>query len=397
LRVLYITGAAVPGSSAESVRVIETASNLVELGHRVDLLTDRAAGQRYKEIIGGVKIMRAHMRTRGRVVPILAARRIAHFFRRRFDVIVEQYDALGGLGAALSVLKNIPLVLDVSHPHREEILSHIDHPGPITNGGLYLLSRIQFGRASLALATCPELLPEAAREKGRIAEWGINTERFSPELRRAAMCEHLKRVHDLRGRVVVAFHGPLDDRHGAPHLADIFERVLAAGLDARFLVVGNGPRRAELQAQCRQRGMISKVVFAGDPPYHERPNWLAAADVAVAPFEVSDGPLSGFGLYWPLTSLCELMACGAAPVSTQYPRTKALLAEGRGILASPGRLQELADGIVRLGKDKEMSRAMGERAARYIAENLDSEKCGRTIQEALLEAAANAPPRFKFF
>jgi len=397
VRILYITGASVPSNSVESVQVTETAANLVERGHRVELLVDRAPGQSYKEVIGGVKIVRAHMRSRGRLVPALATRRLAHFFRRRFDLIIDQYNALGGLGVVLSVLKNVPLMLEVSRPHLAEILSAVGREHLVVHGALRLWNRVQFARASLIVATCPELVPPEFAGKTRAIDWGINTERFSPEFRRAAMCEQIRHVHDLRGHPVVGFHGPLDRDHGAQHLLEIFDRVLQVEGDARFLVVGSGPMAGEVREQCRQRDLDRYVVFTEEPASHERPYWLAAVDVAVAPYQAPGGSLARFGLYWPLGPLCELMACGAAPVTTDYARPRALLADGRGTWVPPGSLRAMVEEVVGLLRDRDRREAIGAKAARFVAESLDAEKCVARMDDALREAAAARQPRFKLF
>ena len=114
MRLLYLCGERIPGSGGGSVHAIEVAGNFVRLGHRVELVCALGPGQSEKEIIAGVKVRRVHMDFRGRTVPVRAARKLASFARKDYDLVMERFVTGGGLGFMVSALKNAPLVLEVN-------------------------------------------------------------------------------------------------------------------------------------------------------------------------------------------------------------------------------------------------------------------------------------------
>ena len=397
MRIIYLTGASIPGDSLESVHAVETASKLVEFGHRVEIVGDRKSGQSYKEVIGGVKIVRAHMRSKGRLVPMIATRRLAHFFRRQPDVIIESHHALGGVGVVLSFLKDVPLVLEVDAPKVEIMLSKRPRPHLVADGMLRLWNRVQFARSAAIVASSETLVPPVYRSKTVVADWGVNTERFSLDLRRSSMTDHIRQRHDLRGHTVVGFHGTLNRKHGAHSLPEIFDHVRDSAPDVRFLIIGEGPLRESLEAEFKRRSMTGVVCFAGEPELHEKPYWLAAVDIAVAPFQSAGGPAEPFGVYWPLTHLYEALACGAATAAYDFGRARAILSEGCGRVV-PGRsVEDMADAVIELAEDEGNVRAMGEKAACYAQREFDVSICAKKLERILLDVASKPRPRFRLF
>jgi len=397
MRIIYLTGASVPGDSPESVHAAETAAKLVEFGHRVEIVVDRTAGQSYKEIIGGVKVVRAHMRSKGRLVPVIATRRLAHFFRRQPDVIIESHHPLGGVGVVLSFLKNVPLVLEVGAPNVEIMLSKRPRPHLVADGALRLWNRVQFARAAAIAASSEKLVPPIYRSKTVVTDWGVNTERFSLDLRRSSMTDHIRHRHDLRGHTVVGFHGTLDHKHGSHSLPEIFDTVRDSVPDVRFLIIGEGPLRKRIEEDFKRRSMTGVVCFAGEPELHEKPYWLAAVDIAVAPFRAPGDALRRFGVYWPLTHLYEVLACGAATVAFDFERAGSILADGRGLVVGGGSVEDLAEAVGELARDEGRVRAMGEKAARFAQRELDVSICAGKLERVLLDAVSKPHPRFRLF
>jgi len=397
LRIIYLTGASVPGDSPESVHTVETASKLVELGHRVEIVVHRESGQSYKEVIGGVKIVRAHMKSKGRLIPVIATRRLTHFIRRRADVIIESYHALGGLGALLSFLKDVPLVLEVDAPGLHAALAGRPRPHLIIDEALKLWNRIQFASAAAIITSSDTLVPEIYGPKAATGVWGVNTERFCLDLTRSSMTEHIRHRFDMRGHKVVGFYGDLDEAHGAKSLSEIFDHIHDSAPGIRFLIVGRGPLRKGLEAEFQRRSMAEIVTFADEPPLHEKPYWLAAIDVAVAPYSPLAGPLREFGVYWPLTQLYQLMACGTAVVSYDFKSARDAFADERGVLVPGGSVEEMAETVAALADDEERTRTIGRKAGEFAEANLDVSLCAKKLEYILQQAIANPRPRFKLF
>lgn len=124
--------------------------------------------------------------------------------------------------------------------------------------------------------------------------------------------------------------------------------------DAHYLVVGDGPLRAELTAAAAPLG--GRIVFAG--LRMDIPAVLQAADLFVLP-----------SLFDPLpTVLMEAMAAGLPIVATAVDGVPEMVTpEMNGVLVPPNAPAALAEACVRLLTAPETARAMGTRG-RIVAE-----------------------------
>ena len=116
----------------------------------------------------------------------------------------------------------------------------------------------------------------------------MDVERFSRGRR-------LRRFED--GKLNVLFAGRVERRNGLDLLIAAFHRAWKQ-IDARLLVLGDGPRLARCRAMVPS-DLAEDVVFAGRAG-EDRPDWFAAADVFCAP---AQGPSGG-------VTLLEAMAAG---------------------------------------------------------------------------------------
>jgi starch synthase len=129
---------------------------------------------------------------------------------------------------------------------------------------------------------------------------------------------------------------------------------------------------------------LSNIVFTGPLPHPDMPAALAAADIGVAPFDISaHGPLT-LGFYWSPLKIFEYMATGLPVVAPRVDRIPSLVEHAReGLLYEPGAPDGLADALERLA-DPGVRRSLGE-AAR---ERAIREYSWRAHCEALSQAIA---------
>ena len=95
-----------------------------------------------------------------------------------------------------------------------------------------------------------------------------------------------KRFH-LGGRFVVGFLGTFKQWHGVDLLVEAFQRLHQVDPDMHLLLVGDGPLRESLQQKIRQATLEHAVTLAGKVAHQEVPLYLAAMNVAVAPYPCS--------------------------------------------------------------------------------------------------------------
>jgi glycosyltransferase involved in cell wall biosynthesis len=134
-------------------------------------------------------------------------------------------------------------------------------------------------------------------------------------------------------------------------------QVHAALPNARFLIVGDGELRAELEALARELGLGAAVIFAGIRS--DVPAVLAALDLLVFSSAWEGLPVA----------LLEAMASSRAVVSTAVGGVPGVLVDGStGLLAPPGEPAALAAAMAALLGDAERRAAMGRAGhARVVA------------------------------
>jgi len=181
---------------------------------------------------------------------------------------------------------------------------------------------------------------------------------------------------NLHGEFWLPHHAPivgnvaaLVGHKGQKHLIEAARRVLPQMPDARFIIAGEGELKPALERQIKDHHLEKHVLLAGF-----RPDVLSlhkAFDIFVM-----SSVTEGLG-----TSLLDAMAAGKPIVATRTGGIPEVVADGEtGLLVPPRDEEALADAIVRLLKDPDLRREMGE-AGRVRARNLFSLE--RMVQNTL--------------
>ena len=131
--------------------------------------------------------------------------------------------------------------------------------------------------------------------------------------------------------------------------ADVARRIP----DARFLIVGDGELRGELEAMSARLGLEERVRFTG--MRGDAPDLLNAFDVAV----LASGRQEGCSNF-----LVEAALLGKPVVATRIGGIpEAVVHDVTGVLVPPADPAAMADAIVRLVGDRELARRLGLAAA----------------------------------
>jgi glycosyltransferase involved in cell wall biosynthesis len=148
---------------------------------------------------------------------------------------------------------------------------------------------------------------------------------------------------------VVISVGRLDSVKGHIYLVEAAARVREAVPNARFLLVGSGPEESRLRRRAAELNMGDGLIFAG--LRHDVARLLAAADVAVLP-----SLYEGFGL-----AAVEAMAAGMPVVGTRVGGLPEVIVDGEtGLLVPPASPEGMAEAVIRLCRDADLRRRLGD-------------------------------------
>ena len=156
-------------------------------------------------------------------------------------------------------------------------------------------------------------------------------------------------------------------------------RAAAEVPDATFVLAGDGPLRAELEAEARDLGVAGRCVFLGQRA--DVPALLAAADLFVLPSLFEGLPVS----------VLEAMAAELPIVATAIGGTdEAITSEESGLLVPPKDPAALASAIRRLRADSPFARRLAAAARARVEREFSSEATARRVMRVYDEVLAEA-------
>ena len=153
-------------------------------------------------------------------------------------------------------------------------------------------------------------------------------------------------------------------------------RVAANFPNAEFVLVGDGPLRAELEQQAQALGIANRVRFLGDR--HDIPAVLASLDITVLPS--GSESLSN--------SIIESMAAGVPVIATRVGGNAELIND-TGILVNPADEHDLAAAMESMLRDEVLRKRLGRNAKVFALERFTIEQMRRS-HEALYRDLLNA-------
>jgi glycosyltransferase involved in cell wall biosynthesis len=232
--------------------------------------------------------------------------------------------------------------------------------------------------ASPALAENAQQLA-GVRHKCTVIPYGLDVPRFALTATVAQRVAEIRRAHGDR---LVLFVGRRVPYKG-------IDVLLAAlrGLEARAVLVGDGPLRPSLQAAASDTDLAGRVVFAGEVPDAELLALYHASDLLALP---SVTRAEAFGVVQ-----LEAMACGRPVVSTNLPTGVPWVNRHgeTGLVVPPGDPAALRDALARVLDNRGFARELGERGRQRVEAEFTVERMvDRTtaLYQEILQGAADA-------
>jgi glycosyltransferase involved in cell wall biosynthesis len=388
MNILYLCtdfGIPVCGRKGASIHVRELSQALVDRGHRVRIVTPRAGGApppgfsvpilerppaaaderlvallRQDPQLGGPAATEVRQLLYGHALP---ARILAEARAFAPELVYERYALLGTAGMALAAELDVPHILEVNAPLSLEQARHRGLELERVAGGV---ERAVFAAADHLIAVSRPLADwlqsrGVPPEKITTLPNGVDLRRFGRVAFRRPL--PVAPAPGAADQPVVGFVGTLKPWHGTATLLEAMAELRRRGLGVQTLIVGDGPERAPLEALAERRGL--PVTFTGGVEHARVPGFLAAMDVAVAPYDPPADRAAGF--YFSPLKLFEYMAAGRPIVAAASGQIRELISHGRtGWLVPPGDAGALADGVQRLLEDPPLARAMGAAACAAV-------------------------------
>ena len=177
----------------------------------------------------------------------------------------------------------------------------------------------------------PRVMAVSAPMKDQLVAYGLDAARVDVVINaveEAAQGGSSRREMRLRlgiseSEFVFGFVGRLSDEKGVDHLLQAAESLVAQERSARFVIVGDGPRKDDLLAATRSRGLEGKVDYVGFQS--NTAPWYETFDAFVLPSLSEGTPMA----------LLEAMAHGLPSVATAVGGVPQVVSDGENGLLVP--------------------------------------------------------------
>jgi len=166
---------------------------------------------------------------------------------------------------------------------------------------------------------------------------------------------------------------------GIDDVLQLAARMVGGARQVRFVIAGDGPRRAEYERRARAVGAHRNVTFLGY--VHDMHAFYAGCDVLVLPSRAEGCP----------NVLLEAMATGRAVVAYDIPGIREIVGKGvAAVLVKSGDIDALHTEVARLCQDPAARRAVSTAGLARIRECFDARVATERIAR-LLRAVVHPP------
>ncbi len=348
----------------------ELSRRLVQRGYEIDIITCNTEHSSAYEELAGIHIYRLpSWNALSATYPIpklclTSFRILRKLLRKNYDVINTQtrFFATSFLGLVFAKIKKTPLV------HTERGTRH----SIALNKVVALLSRaydhtigtliVKSARTNIGVsqAAC-DFLKHLGVTNTQLIYNGIDTTIFRK--REGRNCRQELGISD--DAPLITFVGRLIYAKGVQDLLSAFTRVKEAAADAKLLIIGAGPYRANLENLVYQSGCGSDILFLGQKNQDEIIDILSATDIFVNPSYSEGLP----------TSVMEAASIGLPIVATDVGGTREIITSSKtGILVKAGNTGQLEENLHELLASAELRRKLGRNARMLVKEKFDWDK-----------------------
>ncbi len=162
-------------------------------------------------------------------------------------------------------------------------------------------------------------------------------------------------------------------------------RVIESIPKIKYLIVGDGDDKERIAVLAKQLRVEDHIIFAGARQGKNLLEYYQACDVFVMPSraEEKDGKWSGegFGIAY-----IEAASFGKPVVAGKYGGSAEAVLDGEtGFLVDPADVGEVASTLIRLLKDRSLTKRMGQRGREWIMENFTFEVFKNNLKRVLQE------------
>jgi glycosyltransferase involved in cell wall biosynthesis len=240
-----------------------------------------------------------------------------------------------------------------------------------------LLTPAQFRAQVMIFRFCDKVICNSQAAADRLRQEGLSDKKLtviSNGLPSSAFTTNTPALPCVPGLLRVGMIARMNHRAKSHSLfLEAAARVAANFSNVEFVLVGDGPLRAEIRGQVERLGLLNRARFLGDR--RDIPAVLASLDITVLPS--ASESLSN--------SIIESMAAGVPVIANRLGGNTELINDERGLLVTAGDQDALAKAIGRLLADSALRTSLGAKAKAYAQANFTIDQMCRRHEQLYMD------------
>ena len=333
------------------------------LGHIVKMVAPPGVAETYEDGIGSQK------KGRYKVPQLLfeffeIAYNVIAFFkivsvlrRNKINFIYERYAIFNIAGVIASKIWKIPIIMEVSftsktdvYPKRSKMLNFL-----AVVIDKYIFRNVT-GSVVVSKVLKDNILNNFTNDSDKILVLpnAVDEKKFD----RMKGPGNIKKELCWENKKIIGFVGGFYPWHGIDMLIDAAKIIVEEVKNARFMLIGDGPIREELELKSEREGVKEFISFLCSVSHEKLPAHIAAFDVGIVANSTSySSPMKMF----------EYMAMAKPVIAPKIPPIEEVIENGvNGFLFEQGNTADLAEAIKKILIDEEICIALGEKGYRDI-------------------------------
>jgi glycosyltransferase involved in cell wall biosynthesis len=279
---------------------------------------------------------------------------------------VHDIDSSLLIGFLIKKLFKLPLIVQIHGFPLKELKIELMETKPMLSNFIWFLTmswhtlalKIIKNHATLVLVNNDEVKHfysscNIRSKKLEVIKSAINLKEYKQYLLERNEARSLLGLSVSKDMFVIGYIGALSLTKNVKTLIKAFSDIQKTypEMKVKLLIIGNGPMRPILEECVKRYGIDGYVSFLGYIPDAYR--FLNAMDIFVLPSLSEGSPIA----------LIEAMACGKAIIASDIPAIKEMVEDGKeALLFNPYSSEQLKEAILKLYRNSELRRALGENA-----------------------------------
>jgi phosphatidylinositol alpha-1,6-mannosyltransferase len=362
-----------PNKGGIAVFIRDLCIQLAGLGHKVDILAKKNSNTYSFDKSQQYNVYRCKLYRRlSSIGPILKT--LLLYNRKHYDIIlIGQFMTTHAIGILLlKKILGVPYV----------ILSHgNDLHYRISTWCDKIIARYLIENANLMLGNShfvgKRILEMCYNKTTEILNPGVDCKKFHPGVNVSEIQER----YGLKGNKVLLTTARLVPKKNIDNILRSLVIVVKKIPNILYLIVGDGEQKNYLKELSVNLEIQKNVCFIGNIENDILPVFYCVSDIYVMPSckIKSTNDIETFGI-----SFVEASACGKPVIGSRIGGIEDAVIDGEtGLLVDPYNIEEIANAIIRLLTDRELSARLGVNGRKRVEEKFDWQIVGKKLERYL--------------